>query len=235
VLGVRDNQSDNGPSAGNTLDPFSLRSNYGVLAWDHTHIFNAAYVVNLPTLIKGNRFAGGVVNGWVLSGITQLQSGAPIQPNTGGTLNVSLPDNYSGQRYLGTNALNVFPKLTCDPRSNLSSGQYFNTSCFAPPTGGANGDIIWPYIHGPAFFNSDLAIYKNFDFKEHHKVQLRFSTFNFLNHPLPQFGAGGNGDINLNFNNNNTLSQTNLNVLTNGKPMFTTGRRVVEFAVKYNF
>ena len=235
VLGVRDNQSDNGPSAGNTLYPYALRPNYGVLAWDHTHIFNAAYVVNLPSPVHGNRLVGGAVNGWVLSGITQLQSGAPIQPNTGGTLNSQWPGSFTTSRVLGTNAVGWVPKIICDPRSNLSSGQYFNPACFAPPSGGQNGDFIWPYIHGPAFFNSDLAIYKNFDFKEHHKIQLRFSTFNFLNHPLPQFGAAGNGDIQLNFNNNNVLSQTNLNALTTGKPMFTTGRRVVEFALKYNF
>jgi hypothetical protein len=236
VLGVRDDQWDNGPSAGSALWPFSLRPNYGVLGWDHTHIFNAAYVVNLPRPVHGSRLAEGAVNGWVLSGITQLQSGAPIQPNTNGTLYAQWPGSFTNQQYLGTTSVNLVPKLICDPRSNLGSGQYFNPACFAPPSGGQNGDIIWPYIHGPAYFNSDLAIYKNFAFKEHHKVQLRFSAFNFLNHPLPQFNAtGGYGDIALVFNNNGTLSQTNRNAFTSGKPLFTVGRRVVEFAVKYNF
>jgi hypothetical protein len=236
VLGIRDNQSDNGPAAGNTLWPYSLRPNYGVLNWDHSHIFNAAYVFNLPNAAKGNKFLEGAVNGWILSGITQVQSGAPIQGNTGGTLNVQWPGNFSNQRYLGTNAVTLVPKVICDPRSGLSSGQYFNPSCFAPPTGGLNGDIIWPYIHGPAFFNSDLAIYKDFPFKEHQKFQFRFSSFNFLNHALPTLNAAGNNaDVSLNFNNNGTLSQTNLNGLTTGKPQFTTGRRVVEFSLKYIF
>ena len=206
VLGVRDNQTDNGQGAGNSLYPFSLRANYGVLGWDHSHIVNGAYVINLPSPVS-NKLAGAVVNGWVVSGITQMQSGAPIQPNTQGTLNVSWPGDFSNQRYLGTNAVTLVPKITCDPRSGLKSGQYFNPSCFAPPTGGQNGDIIWPYIKGPAFFNSDLAVYKNFKLTERQKVQLRFSAFNFLNHPLPQFNAGGNSDIQLNFNNNNSLSQ----------------------------
>ncbi|HLY15641.1 MAG TPA: carboxypeptidase-like regulatory domain-containing protein [Bryobacteraceae bacterium] len=238
VLGIRDNETDNGPGAGNTLDPYSVRANYGVLAFDHSHIFNAAYVINLPSPVKDNKFAGGVVNGWVLSGITQFQSGAPIQPNTGGTLNVSWPTTFTNQRYLGTDAMGIFPAVICDPRKNLGNNQYFNPACFAPPTGGSNGDTIWPYIKGPAFFNSDLAIYKDFLFKEHHKVELRFSAFNFLNHPLWTFGAGGNGDVNLNFvnpTNNTMLMQTNQNAITNGSPTFKTGRRVVEFAVKYNF
>ena len=250
VLGVRDGQTDNGNGNGTTVWPFGLRQNYGVLNFDHSQIFNAAYVFNLPSPEKSNKFLGGVVNGWVMSGITQMQSGAPIQGNTNGNLNVNWGcTNHtnadgtvtcatpSGQNQLGTSSVSLLPRITCDPRSGLASGQYFNPSCFAPPVPGSVGDIIWPYIKGPAFFNSDLAIYKRFAFKEHQHVELRFSAFNFLNHPLPQFGAGGNSDISLNFANptTGTLSQTNTNKLTTGFPLFTVGRRVIEFAAKYNF
>jgi len=237
VLGVRDNETDNGQGAGNTMNPYNVRANYGVLTWDHTHIFNAAYVVNMPSPVHGNKFLGGVANGWVVSGITQWQSGAPIQPNTAGTLNVNFPSSLQPQDWLGTNAfLATEPKLICDPRNGLHSNQFFNPACFAPPTNGQNGDVIWPYIKGPAFFNSDLAVYKDFVFKEHHKVQLRFSAFNFLNHPLWQFGTAGNVDQQLNFaNSSGALTQTNQNALTTGSPLFKTGRRVIEFAAKYNF
>ncbi len=236
VLGIRDNQTDNGAGAGNSLDPFNIRNNYGVLGWDHTHIFNAAYVINLPSPVHGNKLLGGIANGWVVSGITQLQSGAPIQNATGGTLNVTWPGTFSNSRILGTNAITMVPKVVCDPRSNLQSGQFFNPSCFAPPTGGQNGDVIWPYIKGPKFFNSDLAVYKNFSFTERQKLQLRFSAFNFLNHPLSDLSVGGNSALNLNFQNSNgTLSQTNVNALTDGYAHYTTGRRVVEFTAKYTF
>jgi hypothetical protein len=236
ALGIRDDNTDNGNGAGETLYQYGLRQNYGVLAFDHTHIFNSAYVISLPSPVKGNRFAAGAVNGWVLSGITQLQSGAPIQPNTNGTLNAQFPGNFTNSIYLGTNGLDLVPKLTCDPRKGLASGQYFNPDCFAPPTGGANGDYIWPYIRGPRFFNSDLAVYKNFRIAENHRLQFRFSAFNFLNHPLADFNAGGDADIRLNFvNPDGSLSQKNTNKITNGFSQFTTGRRVVEFALKYNF
>jgi hypothetical protein len=237
VLGVRDGETDNGGGNGSLVNPYSLRANYGVLSYDHTHIFNAAYVINLPDPVHGNKLVASVVNGWQFSGITQMQSGAPIQPNTGGTLNIQWPGAYSAQNYLGssTAGLSVMPSLLCDPRSNLKSGYYFNPSCFGPPTGGQNGPSVWPYIKGPAFFNSDLSLFKNFAITERQKLQLRFEAFNFLNHPLPQFGAAGNNDISLNFNNNGKISDTNLNATTSGKPLFTVGRRVVEFAIKYNF
>jgi hypothetical protein len=234
VLGIRDDNTDNGGGAGETLYQYALRPNYGVLNFDRTHIFNSAYVINMPSPAKG--LLGGVVNGWAISGITQFQSGPPLQPNTNGTLNVSWPGSFTNQRYLGTTTLDLVPRLTCDPRKGLSSGQHFNAACFAPPAGGANGDYVWPYIKGPAFFNSDLAIYKNFRITERQKIQFRFSAFNWLNHALDDFNVGGNAAINLNFQNpDGSLAQTNQNKLTTGRAQFKTGRRVIEWTIKYNF
>jgi hypothetical protein len=249
-MGVRDANSSNGNADGSSLWALSPAANYGVLSYDRTHILNAAYVINLPNAVKGNKILGGVTNGWVVSGVTQWQSGPPLQPNTGGTLNVGWPTSMQPPDYLGTSTLvapTTAPLLTCDPRKGLKSDQYFNPNCFTAPVGGKNGDIIWPYIKGPAFFNSDLAIYKDFTFKEHHKVEFRMSAFNFLNHPLPQFGASGNADVNLNFATSTSgscgnnpapcgLSTTNLNTLTTGSPLYKNNvPRVVEFALKYMF
>jgi hypothetical protein len=240
AMGTRDGQSFNGNSAGNSLYSYALAQNYGTLAYDHTHIFNAAYVVNLPSPIHGNKFAGGVVNGWEFSGITQLQSGPPLQPNTNG-LNVSFGNNANGttsnQTYLGTTSQPLLPVLTCDPRNGLKSGQYFNPNCFAPPAPGQVGNIIWPYIKGPALFNSDLSLYKNFKFREKQKIQVRFEAFNFLNHPLPEFNATtGNPDTTLRFSNSaGNLTTTNQNSITSGTPLYTVNRRVIEFAIRYMF
>jgi hypothetical protein len=237
ALGIRDGETANGAGQGALLDPYSISANYGVLGFDRTHIINAAYVVNLPSPVHGNPFLGGIVNGWELSGITQFQSGQPIQPNTGATLNMVTASGDTNTNILGTNSENLAPVVICDPRSNLSSGQYFNPACFAPDTTvGSQGSFIWPYIKAPAYFNSDLSMYKNFQFKEHQNVQFRFQTYNFLNHPLPQFDASGNNtDVSLNFNNNGVLSMTNQNTSTTGVPLNTVGRRVVMLSVKYNF
>ena len=247
VLGIRDCETDNGAGQGCGNDPFNLANNYGVLQFDRTNIFNAAYVFNLPSPVHGNPIAAGVVNGWELSGITQFQSGDPIQPSTGGDLYANLPGYfmagspllYGQQSFLGTDSFagaGLLPVVICDPRKGLASGQYFNPACFAPETTiGQQGNYIWPYIKGPAYFNSDLSLYKNFQFKEHQNIQFRFQAYNFLNHPLPQFSTGGAPDVNLSFNNNNYLSMTNVNKDTTGTPMYTVGRRVIMMSLKYNF
>ncbi len=242
TMGIRDGQTDNGSGNGSLVDPFNVEANYGVLGYDRTHVFNAAYVINLPDLIHGNKFAGAITNGWVVSGITQLQSGSPIQPNAGGNLNAQYPSSLSSTTILGTGSGTMVPVLTCDPRSNLQAGYYFNPNCFAPPTEqGSYGAVIWPYMHGPAYFNSDLGVYKDFKITERQKLQFRVQAFNFLNHPLPDFTLSGN-DLNLSFNNSSCnykgfagLCETNVNAGTTGKPTFTQGRRVMEFAIKYIF
>jgi Carboxypeptidase regulatory-like domain len=267
VLGTRDGQSDNGASSGTMVDPFVLKNNYGPLAYDHTQSFNAGYVWNMPSFTK-NAFLALAINGWQLSGTTAFASGAPIQPSTGGALNATYPGNLpvptvsspttpdqsilmpNGVRsvavntstWFGSNAYNVLvPLVTCDPKAHLKSGYYFNPNCFTTPAFGHQGTLVWPYLRGPAYFNSDLGIFKNFRITENQKVQFRLSATNFLNHPLPQFGLAGNGDETLNFTipsgqpNANGLSATNTNTTTTGKPAFKTGSRSVTLAVKYFF
>lgn len=237
LLGIRDNYSGNGPSAGNMVDTSDVAANYGLLGYNHSNILNLAYVFHLPSPVHGNVLAKGVVNGWELSGYTTWQSGAPIQPNSGGTLNVTWPNNVYNSVYLGTNQDTLTPLVICDPGKNLASGQYFNPACFAPPAAGHQGTIIWPSdINGPANFNSDLALMKNFKIGESKSVQFRVQAFNFLNHPLPQFGVNGAQDINLHFNTSTQgWSATNTNASTTGTPAFTVGQRIVEFAVKFYF
>jgi hypothetical protein len=277
VLGTRDWNSDNGASDGQSNDPFSLKNDYGTLAFDHTQIINASYVWTLPRAFRGNHLMDSLVDGWQLSGFTTYSMGAPIQPNTG-DLNVqypsltvptvnypSLPDNsvtlpnglhsvgVNTSTWLGTNAYNhLSPILVCDPRHH-ASGLYFNPNCFAPAPYGQQGTLIWPYVRGPAYFDSDLALFKNFQITERQKVQFRISAVNFLNHPLPQFGLAGNSDFSLSFDKKVTqqvlntstnqmdsvdihsLSQTNTNVNTTGKPAFKVGQRTLTFALKYYF
>jgi len=80
----------NGPSV--SLDPFNLDRNYGVMPGDRRQLFNIAYSIDFGNRFKGNKFLRGAANGWQLSGITQLQSGANLtylSSNTNYGLSVS--------------------------------------------------------------------------------------------------------------------------------------------------
>jgi hypothetical protein len=224
--------------------------------------------------------AGQVVNGWKLSGYTTYQVGAPLQLSTGEAINASyaggltvptvahpnLPNNgitmSNGQiansinpsTYFGTSAYNVLiPALTCNPKSGLAKGQYFNPKCFTTPAYGTNGPSNMPYMREPAYFDTDLGIYKDFHFTSARYLELRASSNNWLNHPLKQFGLAGNSDISLNFQQTSnatcagcvdstgkplqviSVSPTNTNVDTTGTPVFKTGARLVTLAAKFYF
>jgi hypothetical protein len=237
------------------LDPFNLGNNYGVQPGNRTNLFNAAYSINLPSPVHGNKFAAGAINGWQLSGITQLESGANLTGNSGtnydfnwqlngaiipGTQNVVNPGGTNGipignQALLGTNAIQLNPILTCNPTANLAPHQFINGNCFGVPTAvGQNGPTVLPAIYGPAFFNSDLGIFKNFQIKESMKLQFRVQAQNFLNHPLWSFPNSNN--LTLNYTQaspgSSTITQNNS---TFGYTTFKQGQRIVELVVKFYF
>jgi hypothetical protein len=257
-----------------TNDPFSLSANYGPQASDRRNLFNAAYSFDLGTVVHSNAFVDGAVNGWQLSGITQLESGTNLTyggnisnqaPNL--TYNMAItcvataaetaagiscpqsaaiipgsvtPANPTGiainnQSILGTSDQVLNPLYTCGNNAAKPGPHVFvNSSCFAAPTvPGQGGPIMLPVAYGPAYFNSDLSVFKNFSIKESMKLQIRAQAYNFLNHPLYSFPTGSN--LTLQFEQDpvsQVISQANS---TFGTAYQKQGQRVIEFGAKFYF
>lgn len=222
------------------LDQFNLNNDYGVQPTNRTHIFNLAYSIELPKFTN-SLIGGGLINGWQVSGIVQIQSGQNLSgqlesqgSNFGlATNGADIPGTsyaISNVSILGTPDMVLNPIVTCNPTSNLGPNQYVNPNCFALPTKpGQNGPAVLPPIYGPAYWNADLGIFKNFAIKESMKLQFRVDAYNFLNHPLWSFPS--NANLGLGF------SSTTLQVST---PEFGTttnkqGNRIVQLAVKFYF
>jgi hypothetical protein len=224
------------------LDQLNLANDYGALAFDRRHVFNAAYSIELPNLARTSKVLKGAANGWQFSGITQIQSGVNLTANaaTNNQHNFNLNANgfkaangydITNQNLLGTNFIPLQPILTCDPTSGLKANQYINPSCFSLPTQrGKNGPIVLPEIFGPTYWNSDLSLFKNFQMGEHKKLQFRFQAYNFLNHSLVSFRNGTNT---LNLNYNQTTGKLDNN--TFGVATEKQGHRIVQLAVKFYF
>jgi len=220
-----------------SLDQFNLANDYGVQANNRTHIFNAAYSIELGNPAH-NKIEGGFVNGWQLSGITQLQSGVNLtgQANQNFSLNLNsykIPGttfNVSNVALLGTPDIQLNPIETCNPGKNLAPQQFINANCFSFPTAvGENGGSVLPPVYGPWFFNSDLGLFKNFQFSESRKLQFRIDGFNFLNHPLWSFYNGEN--LGLTFNGTTGAVDSPLFGTTTDKQ----GHRIVQLAIKFYF
>ncbi|HTS64872.1 MAG TPA: carboxypeptidase-like regulatory domain-containing protein [Candidatus Acidoferrales bacterium] len=221
-------------------DQFNLDNNYGVLPSNRTHIFNIAYSVELGNPVR-DKLAGGFVNGWQLSGIVQAQSGANLSgfQNIGNGANFNMQTNgakipgttfnISNASLLGTSDIALNPVLTCNPSSGLGTNQYINPNCFGMPTAiGQNGPTVLPAIYGPAFFNWDMGLFKNFQIKEAKKIQIRFNGYNFLNHPLWSFNGS---NLTLGFD----PSTGKVNTPLFGSVTQKQGHRVVQMALKFFF
>ncbi len=245
-----------------TVDPFKLSANYGPLPTDRRSLLNFAYSIDLPSKLHINPITDGLVNGWQISGITQAESGADLTPSGAYTSNTNFNVSYTcsgascpqsaaiipgsvsatnptgiainNQSILGTSSQQLNPILKCNPNANKAAHQYVNGSCFAPNiTVGQNGPNMLPATYGPWFFNSDLAIFKNFKMSESRSLQLRVQAYNFLNHPLWSFPNSQN--LTLQFVQNPTTQQITQSNANFGKTTEKQGQRVLEFASKFYF
>jgi hypothetical protein len=250
ALGVRGAGADD--SNGFPTTPFSLRDNYGTESFDRRHIFNATYTFEAGNPVH-NKFGGEFVNGWEISGITGLQSGADViainTPNLNlsgtigqanlatGTANPNaIP--VSNQEYLGTTDVDLQPTVTCNPRSNLAAHQFANGACFGLPNFEQNGQYVLPRLTEPTFFDTDISAQKAFAIGRTQNLTFRASAFNFVNHPLTTLSSAFTNQYYLNFTNPNstTFNQNSSNTSAGfGMLPFKTGRRVMELSVKYNF
>ena len=187
------------------ITPFDLQANYGPESFDRSQTLNTSYSYQFGRLTQ-NRLAAGFVNNWLISGITTYSTGPDIQTGVsyspsfylqgtvGNGANGTNPLSVNNLSILGTPDVNLQPTLKCNPGTNLASHQYINGACLGVPAIGTNGVATLPYIHGPAFFNSDLTLEKGFAVGGERRLRFRYAAFNFLN-PLPEASLaqlGGN-------------------------------------------
>jgi hypothetical protein len=145
----------------------------------------------------------------------------------------------SANTYFGTNAgISLQPVLTCNPTAGRSARQYLTDKCFAVPAIGTNGPRVYPYIKGPAYFDSDLAIAKTFHIKERQTVEFRASAQDWLNHPLNAFSGN---QLKLYYTTDYTskastlATQTVSNFGTTTQRAGNDTRRILELSLKYAF
>jgi hypothetical protein len=220
-----------------TYDSFNINNDYGVQSNNRKHLFNVAYSYTLRKFYR-NKIAGGLANSWQISGVTQVQSGVNLTGqrgqnfamNTNGFKIPGTTQNVSSTSLLGTPNITLMPVLTCDPGANLGEHQYINLNCYSLPKSiGQNGPTMQPVLYGPAYFNSDLGIFKNFSVTERMKLQFRANAQNFLNHPLWSFYNSGN--LSLGFNGTTGLVNTPLFGTTTIKQ----GHRIMQVSVTFSF
>ena len=90
------------------------------------------------------------------------------------------------------------PDLRSDAEPRAASSTSTQAASASPQRWRERGATMLPVVYGPAFFNSDLGLFKNFTITEGKQLQFRANAYNFLNHPLWSFPA--NQNLTLGFN-----------------------------------
>jgi hypothetical protein len=125
------------------------------------------------------------MNGWTVSAIITLQSGAPFNITTGSDTNADGNNN---------DRPNVAPGKTARVLDNGSSrlammNQWFDTSSFcvfSPSTGtckgaGQDGSFRYNALDGPGTRNVDASLFRDFPIHERVKFQFRSEVSNVFN------------------------------------------------------
>jgi hypothetical protein len=183
ALGVNDD--DYSSIRPHASDAEVRKVDYSYVGYDRPHTF----VVNVIYQVQhvANGAVGLLTNDWQISGVYRWMSGTPYPINffipgigaanlTGSAVPVSNP------RDTNNNARVV---VTCDPGKGSSGDPYrqIDTSCFAPPQPGSDGNESARYfVHGPPVNNLDLSISKAFRLGERVRLEVRLDAFNALNH-----------------------------------------------------
>ncbi len=160
---------------------------YALARTDRTHVFNASYVYELPFFRNSqSSIARILLGGFQVSGITQIESGAPIP-------RIAVADTLSGTRGLYPN-VNGDPNAglagTIDPATGLPF--VFDPTVFAPAALGTFGSAPRSFGRLPGRNQTTLALSKRFYFDSEQKryLQFRAEAFNVFNQTQFIMAAG---------------------------------------------
>jgi len=171
--------------------------------FDHTYHFTVGSTYELPFgkgkmfNFGGRRLADEVLGGYVVNAIYQFQTGAPIEFGT----DIPLQPGATYQQLANqTRNTSPIPAAGATGTPALNTSIFVTGSATACPASGAcdgtafiNGQYSNHYrvmpqtlsnVRSDGFNNLDASLLKDFHFTEKTYLQLRFESFNTLNHPV---------------------------------------------------
>jgi len=209
---------------------YDMRAERGNVAPDFRHQFSSAWSYELPfgpgqRFLRSSGPARWITGGWQMNAIISLYSGQAITPqlsfdptNTGsGGARPDVigdPYNFSNASVGFNGGQNGGSTPGCANATHQTINCWYNPTAFAIPAI-APGQLVPPpgvsaatmfgnsrrgSLRGPAFYNTDFSIFKDFKFAEKATLQLRGEIFNIFNTPQfalpnPQVDTGTAGQI----------------------------------------
>jgi hypothetical protein len=163
---------------------------------DVAHRFVATGVYQIPVgqgrmfMKDANRVLDAIVGGWEMSGFLTMQTSQPLQvTQNGGTL------------WNGTQRPNLIGDPTTSGSVYSRMSNYFNVAAFSQPAADTYGSAPrFLNYRGPRLTTLDAAFAKSWKTWEGQRLDFRFESSNFMNHPIfsppgSTFGSSSFGQI----------------------------------------
>jgi outer membrane receptor protein involved in Fe transport len=183
---------------GQTMDNYDPERDYGPSNWDVPHRFVASYIYDVPFLKdSSNPLLKYVVAGWLVGGVTTVQSGTPV--------NVTIATDRANIGIAGIqrpNLVGSVPSLNCQAApTGRDLINCFDAGAFALPDQFTFGNASRNLLRGPKYMQTDLSLIKNVPIGGTARVQVRLEFFNIFNNvnyanPNGVFGSANFGRIN---------------------------------------
>jgi hypothetical protein len=168
-------------------DSRNLKSERGRSDFDIRHVFSMNFAYLLP-------FRQNVLlRGWQLAGSGTMRSGQPFTPQLSGP-SADLAQATRPDRLANGSVPNPSPNMWYD----------LNAFAIVPDTAFRFGSSGRNILDGPGAINLNLALSKQFRFRERGRVQFRWEAFNLTNHTNFQLPA-----VNIDKSNAGTITNAN--------------------------
>ncbi|MGH9469032.1 MAG: carboxypeptidase regulatory-like domain-containing protein [Terriglobia bacterium] len=169
--------SSNAQITSNTLwDPYNFFRFRGPSDFDRRNRIVDSLVYQAPEAAFRSGTASAILRNWAVSGIVTFESGSPF---------TVMSSNHSCA-CTGNSTADLTGPISIASGRSAEIAQYFNTSAFAQAAPGTFGTLGRNSIYGPAFWNTDAALFRSFPLHalgDAGKLTLRAEFFNLFNRP----------------------------------------------------
>jgi len=171
-------------NVGSIFNPFNPYAAYGISDYDVPKIWNSTFVYQMPALHQLGAVGNAVLGGWEIGGSWILHSGQAFSIGGGSSPISPCGDDNASCADVGSDHADLVPGVPLNVDKGGKShwlNSYFNTAAFTYNAPGTFGTSPRNVMFGPGWNEADLALSKNFNFKERYRVQIRWEMFNALN------------------------------------------------------
>ncbi|HEY5213318.1 MAG TPA: carboxypeptidase-like regulatory domain-containing protein, partial [Acidobacteriaceae bacterium] len=166
----------------NVDNPWYIKYDKGSGNYDRRQMFNANYVYNLPIFNHSQGLLQSIAGGWQIAGTLTKVTGIPQQVNLNSTYDpVGLGGGYTNHPNMTPGGKLKYPKTV----TQWFDSSRINNNITPVWAGGTNlgfGNWNKDALVLPGRFNLTTSLYKTFEIYEKVSFQLKFESFNTLNH-----------------------------------------------------